>query len=209
MQYPKILAIFYAEFDATLGPKVLFDTPEGYSAQVDFESVSEYIIPKSELCNRLVSIETDAHIIIGHPVQIRSSSYDRNVLIFNLCFIFGKEDVRVYEQIVVNIARVLRTLEIDTKLLSSERKSIIGNMLVQLMQDLNQYEECQINIDFENRLDLKIFPCLPDPPTVYEYQVPVLRTSLKKHVDKRWDLTLQRVTSFLFSWSPILTEFSL
>lgn len=57
----------------------------------------------------------------------------------------------------------------------------------------NQYRYCFLISDDVNTLDLKLFPAYPDPPLIYDYQVPVLITDLAKHVDRHWDLTIQKV----------------
>ena len=50
-----------------------------------------------------------------------------------------------------------------------------------------------------NTIDLKLFPRYPDPPPVYDYQVPVLIIDLvqimehEAPMDTYWDLTLQKI----------------
>lgn len=151
--FPQILAIFYAEFHPIQGPQVLFEVPEGFatskqsSLSVDFDSFSEYIIPKSGLCNRSVTISTTNYKIMGYPVQILNSKYERNALIFNLCFVFDKQqDTVCFEQVVTKIARVLESLEVESEFLSTARKESLINFIAQIIEDLNSYHECQINI---------------------------------------------------------------
>lgn len=84
------------------------------SDSVDFDYISEYIIPKPELSNRLVVISTDKHKIIGYPVSIQHDRYQRNQLIFNLCFVFqNNANLSSYEPIVLKMARLLKGLEVD------------------------------------------------------------------------------------------------
>jgi len=146
--FPKVRAIFYAEFHTTQGPKVCFEYPEGStkaaltssstapsisgttpeslisnvvptesvtsSDPVVFDSISEYVIPKPELCGRLVKTTTLSHTIMGFPVSLEDTKYERNALIFNLCFVFGPEDeTAAYGQVVRKMARVLKSLEVN------------------------------------------------------------------------------------------------
>ncbi len=50
--FAHISAILFSEFDATLGPRVSRQVPEGFTTKnadnLDFESLSEFIIPKSD-----------------------------------------------------------------------------------------------------------------------------------------------------------------
>jgi hypothetical protein len=124
--FPSIVGMFYSEFHPIQGPKILYEVPEGFSAEssVDFDSFSEYIIPKSALCNRVVSITTNRYQIMGYPVQINDPKYQRNAFIFNLCLVFEKQgDTRSYGTIVAKIARVLTSLEQNSQYLS-ERKPL-------------------------------------------------------------------------------------
>lgn len=97
------------------------------------------MIPKSSLCNRLgmgfrcrsslmrliVTISTTNYRIMGFPVSIQNTNYERNgtfeignglsflALLFNLCFVFDKTaSIISYEQVVSKIARVLKSLEV-------------------------------------------------------------------------------------------------
>ena len=48
--------VFFAEFHTVLGPKISYQAPEGFIRADEFESISEYVIPKSQLCGRLVTL---------------------------------------------------------------------------------------------------------------------------------------------------------
>jgi nitrogen permease regulator 2-like protein len=197
--FPPIEGIFYSEFHPVQGPKIVYEIPEGFSAElsVDFDSFSEYIIPKSALCNRLVSIRTTKYQIMGFPVRINDSKYQRNAFLFNLCFVFDKQaNTRCYDQIVSKIARVLVSLETQTQYLSAQRGSL-KHSLAQIMEDLNSYHECQIMMDNVNTLDLKLFPLHQEPPRVCDHQVPIFVSDVKSHVEKHWDLTIQKVIPFI------------
>ncbi|KAJ3322661.1 Nitrogen permease regulator 2 [Boothiomyces sp. JEL0866] len=205
-EFPQILAIFYAEFHITQGSQVLFEVPEGFTnsmndgpLKVDFDSFSEYMIPKSALCNQLVTISTTNLRIMGFPVLLQDSKYERNALLFNLCFVFEKTaNILSFEQIVTKIARVLRALEVESEFLSNpETKSTLPNIITQIMEDLNAYHECQISVNDANRIDLKLFPVHSEPPLVYDYQVPILITDLTKYIDRHWDITMRRIIDFV------------
>lgn len=195
MQFPIIKSIFYAEFHPSIGPQILFKVPE---VSLDFDSLSEYIIPKPLLCNRLISFDSNVRVV-GYPSLIQSTKYQRNALLFNLCFVFERgEETRCYEQILSKIARVLRSLEVESDFLSTEAtKQRLPTIISQILEDLNSYHECQISINEANTLDLKLFPYHPTPPVVRDWQVPILLTSLSKQIDPHWDLTIKRIICFV------------
>ncbi|KAI8587052.1 nitrogen permease regulator 2-domain-containing protein [Geranomyces variabilis] len=189
---------------------------------LDFDSISEYIIPKPALSNRLVTISTPQYKILSHPVTITSQKYERNALLFNLCFVFEKNaQITVYEQVVRKLARVLRSLEVQTAFLSNQSGSssasagaaaasaatshlsqsrgdpTLGDILEQILEDLNSYAECQIPINDSSTINLKLFPKYPDPPPVHDHEVPVLVVRLARIMDKHWDMTLRRIVPLI------------
>ncbi|KAJ3018989.1 Nitrogen permease regulator 2 [Thoreauomyces humboldtii] len=204
-------APYYYTPTASLPPPVVQTQPD----TLDFDSISEYIIPKPALSNRLVTISTDKYKILSHPVTIINSKYSRNALLFNLCFVFEKGAMTgVYEQVVRKLARILRALEVQSSFLSQQSVSgsespatspdeqhsyphraqtTLGNILEQILEDLNSYAECQIPINDSSVVNLKLFPKYPDPPTVHDHLVPVLTVSLAPVLDKHWDMTLRRI----------------
>ncbi|KAJ3213657.1 Nitrogen permease regulator 2 [Dinochytrium kinnereticum] len=123
------------------------DGPDAH--QLDFDAISEYIIPKPVLCNRLVTVSTKRYKVMGYPVSIESQKYERNGLLFNLCFVFDKDaDATSYEQLVRKMARVLRSLE----------------MLESRSWDSLLY------LDDANMINLKLLPVFPNPEPVKDWQ---------------------------------------
>lgn len=81
---------------------------------LDFDSISEYVIPKNELCGRLVHCNTPRHRILGFPVALQDNSYKRGWFRYNLCFVFDREaDLSCYEPIVRKCGRVLMACEVS------------------------------------------------------------------------------------------------
>jgi hypothetical protein len=80
--FPKIISLFYSEFNNVYGPRIEYQVPTGGVA-LDFEAISEYVIPKSSLYHRLVSISTEKHVVMGFAcidIAIRSVSQMQNIL---------------------------------------------------------------------------------------------------------------------------------
>ncbi|CAG8548219.1 17561_t:CDS:2 [Rhizophagus irregularis] len=200
---PRLISIFYSVFDLNKGPKVVFEVPEGSiistglsTSIIDFDSISEYIIPKQQLCGHLVSICTESYKIMGFPVYIEDDKYERNAFMFNLSFVFDRDaDTSSYEPVVRKVARVLTSLETENEFLSNEAtKDVMYNIIEQLLEDLNSYCECQIPINSANTINLKLFPTYRNPPPVYDYQVPICTVNLKALMDDNWDITMKKAT---------------
>ncbi|CAG8527308.1 7052_t:CDS:2, partial [Acaulospora colombiana] len=198
---PRLVSVFYSVFDDDKGPIVLHEVPEGSIIQtesstpiIDFNSISDYIIPKVELCGHLITICTDSHKVMGFPVVLTGDKYFRFTFFFNLCFVFDRNaDTSSYEPVVRKVARILRSLENESGFLYKNKSdSFMQNIIEQLLEDLNNYCECQILIDQSNAINLKLYPTYRNPPPVYDHQVPICTVNLAALMDANWDITLRK-----------------
>ncbi|EJT97774.1 nitrogen permease regulator 2 [Dacryopinax primogenitus] len=204
---PRIQAVFYAVFDPSKGPKVAYQVPEGLVASryappvplFDFNDVSEFVIPKTQLCNRLVICTTPTHKIAGFPVLLEHSRYTRNEFRFNCCFVFKRNaDLGCLEPVVRKVGRVLTECEQDSLFLSSPLTAgRIYPLLEQLYEDLNSYSESSIPLTPHTTLDLKIFPFYPNPSRVRDWDVPVALVDIRSKLDGSSDVTMVRVVQWV------------
>ncbi|KZO96293.1 NPR2-domain-containing protein [Calocera viscosa TUFC12733] len=173
--------------------------PAQVSPLFDFNDVSEYVIPKTQLCNRLVICTTPRHKIAGFPVLLESTKYPRNEFRFNACFVFARNaDLGCYEPIVRKVGRVLCECEQDSSFLSSPATAPrIYPLLEQLYEDLNSYSESSIPLTPHTTLDLKIFPFYPNPGLVRDWDVPVALVDIRSKLDGSSDVTMLRVVQWI------------
>ncbi|KAI9004854.1 nitrogen permease regulator 2, partial [Phycomyces nitens] len=213
--FPRIHSIFYAVFDIIKGTVVQHQVPEGSITPlaqeesttkplIEFEAISEYVIPKKQLYKRLVTICTNNYKVMGCPVILNDHEKYcdfRNEFRFNLCFVFERDaETSSYEAVVRKLSRVLEGLELECDFLSKDASSntrSVQNVIEQLFEDLNSYCECQIPINAFNTINLKLFPSYPNPSPVYDYQVPVCTVDVKKMMNHNWDITVQKVTDHI------------
>ncbi|RKP01827.1 hypothetical protein CXG81DRAFT_11524 [Caulochytrium protostelioides] len=196
-EFAQVEAMLFCEFHPRSGPVVTYKVPENFGDA--FDSISEYLIPKPAFCNRLVTVHTTTHIVMGHAVLIPHEKYERNAMLFNLCFVFALgANVGPYEPVVTKMARLLRAFETESGMLSQPAtKATVLTIMEQLQEDLNSYAESQIPINHANAINIKIFPKYPATPPVYDWQVPVCLVDLMTMVDKNWDLTMQRILRYI------------
>ncbi|KAK9467546.1 nitrogen permease regulator 2 [Lipomyces arxii] len=209
--FPQILSLFYATFHATEGTKVLYQVPAGsavkstdssaYSSPLfDFESINSYIIPKPQLCNKLLTLRVNNYRIVSHPVHIWDSNYARNSFLFNFCFVFHKNaDISAYTPVVRKLSKMFQTLEEQNKVLSSSLMLNEGlkSIVDQIFEDLNNYCECFIPIDDTNIIDVKLFPLHPPPPRIKAFHVPISTVQLKTLMDVNWDPTMEKIVDYI------------
>lgn len=126
-----IIAVFYAVFHPTEGTKIVHQVPEGSIASYsdskldkseilfNFDTIKNYIIPKPQLCNKLVSFKANGYRVLGYPINIEGSNYCRNSFNFNFGFVFPyNSDTTPYESAIRRMGKMFRALEEQSYLLS-------------------------------------------------------------------------------------------
>jgi hypothetical protein len=116
---PPIIGIIYAEFHPVYGPRIVYACFQS-STVLDialftplFDQCSEYILPKSQLCDKTVQIATGSYHILGCPISIQDKKYERNAFLFNLCFVFEEHaELDGFRQIIRKIGFILRISEV-------------------------------------------------------------------------------------------------
>lgn len=134
-----IKGIFYTRFHPEKGSRVLHQVPDGSitpssapcaqsAPYFSFSDVSEYVIPRQEFCDRLVTVCANHYRIIGYPVCINNygGKYDRNQFIFNFALVVEEDllDWNSYASVVRKLGKLLRNLEEQGSFLSKEEKDI-------------------------------------------------------------------------------------
>lgn len=134
-----LLAIVFAEFDNTVGPKITCQEPPGFLSDEIFDSISDLIITGAELCHKLVTTRVGPYHIIGYPMQLSNKKYHRNALLFNVAFVFPRTltagagvtaggavesgssgleqltsmQLRPYHPVIRKLATIIETMEIE------------------------------------------------------------------------------------------------
>jgi hypothetical protein len=91
-----LTALFLAEFDNRYGRTLSFQEPALAISPDEFDAISDYLIPKPVLCNRLAVLRCSPNwtssgrraLVLGWPVCMEDEKYSRNALIFTLGFVF-------------------------------------------------------------------------------------------------------------------------
>ncbi|KAG0661906.1 Nitrogen permease regulator 2 [Monosporozyma unispora] len=120
-----IHTIFYTIFHPTEGSKVCYQFPPNnlQNCNINFDSIKNYIIPKPQLCHRLLTLKYGNYRIASYPVAINNSLYARNYFRFNLVFVFQYDcQTSPYEPAIMRLGKMFRSLEEQSQILSrSER----------------------------------------------------------------------------------------
>lgn len=145
-----------------------------------FDALSDYLIPKSSLCNQSVSVYHNGYLVIGYPVLIESSIYQRNNYLFNVCLVVGAGNAKNqflgedchnlvipperYGRICAKLAKSLKRLEVSSQAVSNskferEPGSInLRRVLKRLVDDLNNMGECNLSLGSQDFTYLALEP---------------------------------------------------
>jgi len=163
-------------------------------SQSIFDSTCEYIITGNELTGHFISLSTHNVHIITRPTIIQDTHYERNSLLFSVGFVIRRlADPFPYRPLLSRLASVLRSMEIESRFLSSpSTKPRIQDFLNSIVPSLNSAgAKCHLLLDEANALHLQYFPPpkLHAPP-VPKFVVPVLLRPEDMLQSLDWDLTI-------------------
>lgn len=203
-----ILGLMFCEFDNQEGPKIVYQKPYEIINKVAFDSISSYIIPKTQLKNRIITINVGKYRVCGFPIYIDHAKYHRNKYIFNISFIFNQDtNTCSYEALVKKLACDLKTLEVECGFLSIDRmKAHLPKLLEQIHSNLNSNGECIIqkigNLEHSS-LFLKLIKNHIDPKLAQSFDVPVFTINKDCFEIDDWDLATQKIVSGINGFKTI------
>ncbi|XP_075990522.1 GATOR complex protein NPRL2-like isoform X2 [Anticarsia gemmatalis] len=124
-----------------------------------------------------MTINALGHKIVGYPIRIDNPRYERNVYLFNLCFVCDSWSKTVqYEPVVKKLGEHLTIMEEETRFVSGGSNKL-PTLLAHLLHDLNTYRKATL-VEGETVMHLKVLEVRKDPPPVYDHDVPVLVASV-------------------------------
>jgi nitrogen permease regulator 2-like protein len=74
---------------------VTSSTEQSQPSFFSFDEVSDYIIPKQQLCDRLITFCRNHYRMLGFPVCLEDDKYDRNEFIFNFVIVLDEEECMI------------------------------------------------------------------------------------------------------------------
>ncbi|KAL4446982.1 hypothetical protein ABPG74_014954 [Tetrahymena malaccensis] len=156
-------AIFVCEFHDIVGNAIVYCYPED-ELKKDFDQIQDFVIPKDELCGKLIITEFRQHYyVLGLPILLRNKEkekiYSREKYIFNICIMVRKEQYLSrkfwYQEITRKLAFFFTSLEIETHFIYKNDKKIISEKIQTLYQSLNSEKECLLEYNEEQYVFIK------------------------------------------------------
>ena len=114
-------AVLFCEFDNSVGRTLAFQEPAGFISADEFDAISEFLIPKPQLCGRLLVLREEGRVVLCWPVCIEDPRYARNALLFSLVFVLEPGTAGAPERfghVLEKASRHLEVLEKESRLLS-------------------------------------------------------------------------------------------
>jgi hypothetical protein len=113
----KVLGIIYTEFNLEKGPELVYQIPDNYIKQDQFKKISEFVVPTTQFCNKEVTLHLGNAYLLGYPIFLNNSNYERNRFEFNICLLVDEEEYEynnyLYDCLIKKIDTTFENLEID------------------------------------------------------------------------------------------------
>ena len=192
-----MLGVTYAEFDNTVGPKLLYAYPADAMPKERFEALSDYVIVGKHLCKKIIVVQNDGIKYMNYSMAIDNPKYERNALLFSLGFVLPVDaDTEPFEPILRKFAAVLLALENEREYLFYDAsKAQLQEVLQRLYMDLSSRGETFLQLDESNVVAGKVFETPQQPLEIPDYCVPILRFSKVAQINIPWDISLNFVLS--------------
>lgn len=154
----KILAVIYSEFNLEKGPELVYQEPENYIKATEFPKISEFIVPSYQFCNKEIALHLGNAYLLGYPIFLNNSNYERNRFKFNFCLMIDEEDYEynnyLYDCLIKKINITFENLEIDYDFnFIKKNMDMVIKFIKQLFLDINKDQNqsiINIHIDEEN-----------------------------------------------------------
>ncbi|SCU87598.1 LAME_0D10726g1_1 [Lachancea meyersii CBS 8951] len=133
--------VFYSVFHPTEGTKVKYEFPPGCLAasDINFSTIKNYVIPKPQLCNKLLTFKCGSFRLVCFPVNIAAPYYARNSFSFDFVFVFPYDcATSPYEPSIERLGKMFTVLEEQSQILSKAENS---SVFFQLKADALQHPQ--------------------------------------------------------------------
>lgn len=171
-----IKCVLFCEFDNDVGPIIAHQVPTNFLPKEVFDSISVYVITKTDLRNHVMTFNGLGYKVVGCPVVIENyDKYKRNNYIFNVCLVFdARKNTTMYETVVKKLADYLTALETESSYLSDpESKQLMPDLMSQILNGLNSRGSCCINVNASTTIHLQLVSSEKDRFEVEAHHVPV------------------------------------
>eukprot|EP00416_Gambierdiscus_australes_P037378 CAMPEP_0171103110 /NCGR_PEP_ID=MMETSP0766_2-20121228/58741_1 /TAXON_ID=439317 /ORGANISM="Gambierdiscus australes, Strain CAWD 149" /LENGTH=274 /DNA_ID=CAMNT_0011563513 /DNA_START=121 /DNA_END=943 /DNA_ORIENTATION=+ len=172
-------ALLYCVFEQEEGPKVFCADPPNAVGQ-QFKPLGRFLLPETFVKGRVVSMVLSDNVLLGSPVYIEDTYYDRNCFHFNICMVISSQvDKEPHRELAQHLATAFHALEVELKLLSRpEEADHVQSILANLRSQLNTSGECFVRVTDSHCISFRVCclsPALLSPaPCLSQVPVPLV-----------------------------------
>lgn len=206
-------SIFFSEFDNRVGRTLAFQEPPHVISPEEFDAISDYLIPKPQLCDQLIMLRSADRAVMCWPVCLEDAKYERNALMFSLGLVVRchpsaadtEGDVEEalcsrYGPVLHKATTHLLALERESAMLSdATRKCELAHLLPPIFHGLRDRGACAVAADAGNTIHLHLPPLAlrATCPPVKEHMVPLLVAMPDSAAVRGWDLSIQKLLRWI------------
>ena len=151
----KVLALIYTEFNLEKGPELVYQIPENYIKQDQFKKISEFMVPTTQFCNKEVTLHLGNAYLLGYPIFLNNSNYERNRFEFNFGLLVDEDEYEynnyLYDCLIKKIDTTFENIEIDFEFNFMKKNfSMIKQFIDELYYQFNKKQSI-INIHINEK----------------------------------------------------------
>jgi len=202
-------AIFLAQFHHLQGPMIRCQYPEEYIRKDSFETLSRFLIPKNEVQEQNITVNSCGYKISGYPTFLKDKKYPRNYLLFNLCVVCHPWSRTVqFEPFVKKLSQFFSNLEKESEILSKDMEENSDNtmklksILEKVFNDMNNDGKTVVTHE-QNSLHLSVLDLGSEPAQVGVHKVPILVESLDRYHKEQFDLTSTKIIPHINAFNSV------
>ena len=151
--------------------------PEEYIRKDNFETLSRFLIPKNEVQEQNITVNSCGYKISGYPTFLKDKKYPRNYLLFNLCVVCHPWSRTVqFEPFVKKLSQFFSNLEKESEILSQDMEENSDNtmklksILEKVFNDMNNNGKTIVTHE-QNSLHLSVLDLGSEPAEVGVHKV--------------------------------------
>ena len=199
---------FYCFFDDVIGRTLAAQEPPEYITSEQFDAISDYLIPKPQLCGRLLTLRVFGQVVLCWPTCIENNKkYARNALIFSLGLVLqpaaGDEGApHRYGEVLGRAAACSPSSSASRA--SSRRGATSSTTCCRSCSATSARGRCTLAVDASHAVELALPPRPPPPPPPpQDHLAPVLVAEPPAAAVRGWDLALQRLLPLMDGTQPV------
>lgn len=191
----EIACIFFCEFHDKIGYKIVHQCPPDFIKKEQFRKISPFILPNQKECYTLSALKLGELCLVGCPIFLENTLYDRNSYLFNLGILLSRkayiENYRFYDLLVEKLNKKFEKIEVVEKFdFIKKNNDLLKTFIDQLYSSISEgKDEIIIKLNYNNQkifdFSVKFQDCSQIGVTIQNSHVPIWIEKMPKDYEMK------------------------